>query len=216
MTYRNRIREYRVMRAGDLLPNPGNFRDHPDPQLRALQGSLSEVGHVDALVAFETPTGLMLSDGHARKLLEADPDSLVPVLVTDLTADEADKALAVKHPIADLAKPDPVKLHALLTKVQGSTPGLKDLLASLASQADSRPALKLPEPAAGDGVNLSQPSANESAASEPEPKREPSVFPVPIILDLEGIRRWKTLKSELGERNDTKALLLLMDRVGEL
>jgi hypothetical protein len=105
----DRIVELRRVRAGDLLPNPENWRTHGDDQMAALDGILGEVGIADAVLAFPAdglgPDGdsskLMLFDGHART--ERDPDQLWPVIVTDLTLDEARKMLAVTDPLAAMA-----------------------------------------------------------------------------------------------------------------
>lgn len=57
MTVRNRIKELRNVRAGDLSPCPRNWRTHPAAQVAALQGVLSEIGYADALLARELPDG---------------------------------------------------------------------------------------------------------------------------------------------------------------
>ena len=88
---RDRIKELRRVRAGDLRASPKNWRTHPQRQIAALQGALREIGYADALLAREFPDGsLELIDGHARRSL--DPDQVVPVLVTDL--DEVDPGVA--------------------------------------------------------------------------------------------------------------------------
>ncbi len=87
MEIRDRIKELRKVRASELLPNPRNWRKHPEAQSNALRGALSEIGYADALIAYETPNGLMLIDGHLRA--ETTPDMEVPVLITDL--DEAER-----------------------------------------------------------------------------------------------------------------------------
>jgi hypothetical protein len=66
MKIRDRVKALVRVRAGDLLPNPKNYRRHPKAQADALRGLLSEVGFADALLARETPAGLMLIDGHLR------------------------------------------------------------------------------------------------------------------------------------------------------
>ena len=66
MQIRDRIKELRRVRASELLPNPKNWRTHPVAQQDALRGVLAEVGYADALIARETPEGLMLVDGHLR------------------------------------------------------------------------------------------------------------------------------------------------------
>ena len=45
------------VRAGDLQPNPKNWREHPKAQREALQGLLAEIGYADALLARELPDG---------------------------------------------------------------------------------------------------------------------------------------------------------------
>jgi hypothetical protein len=40
MKIRNRIRELRTVRAGDLVPNPRDWRTHPQAQQDALRGVL--------------------------------------------------------------------------------------------------------------------------------------------------------------------------------
>lgn len=74
---RDRVRELRRVRAGDLLSNPKNWRRHPKAQADALRGLLEEIGYADALLARELPDGrLMLVDGHLRR--ETTPDAQCP------------------------------------------------------------------------------------------------------------------------------------------
>src|ERR1700731_400630 len=81
---RDRVRELRRVRAGDLLSNPKNWRRHPKAQADALRGLYAEIGCADALIARELQDGrLMLIDGHLRA--EITPDALVPVLVLDVS-----------------------------------------------------------------------------------------------------------------------------------
>ena len=79
---RDRIKRLDRVRAGDLLSDPRNFRRHPKKQRDALQSMLNRVGWADAVIARETPEGLVLVDGHLRAGLNADTE--VPVLVVDL------------------------------------------------------------------------------------------------------------------------------------
>ena len=87
MSIRNRVVELRKVRAGDLLPDPRNFRRHPKSQRDALRTMLDRVGNADVLITRETPDGLMLVDGHLRAGLE--PNAEIPVVVTDLDEEEA-------------------------------------------------------------------------------------------------------------------------------
>jgi len=93
MAIRDRIIDFRRVRAGELVPNPQNWRSHPDGQRSAMQAILQEVGYVDALICRELPSGeLQLVDGHLRR--ETTPEQEVPVLVVDLDDAETAKVLA--------------------------------------------------------------------------------------------------------------------------
>jgi len=130
MNIRNRVRELRMVPAKDLLPNPKNWRRHPKAQADALRGVLAEIGYADALLARELPDGkLQLVDGHLRA--ETTPDSEVPVLVLDLTAEEADKVLATLDPLASLAELDTSALKSLMDSVKWSSDDLAKTLQPL-------------------------------------------------------------------------------------
>ena len=133
MRIRDRILDLRRIRAGTLLPNPKNWRTHPKAQREALQGLLSEIGYADALLARETPAGLMLIDGHLRA--EATPDTEVPVLVLDLDEKEADKLLATLDPLAAMAGADDERLAAILAGVETDSQAVQAMLARLARGA---------------------------------------------------------------------------------
>ncbi len=62
MRIRDRIRELRRVPANELLPNPRNWRTHPQQQADVLRRLLAEVGFADAMLARETPDGPMLID----------------------------------------------------------------------------------------------------------------------------------------------------------
>jgi len=130
---RDRIKDLRRVRAGDLLPEPRNWRRHPKAQSDALLGVLREIGYADALLARETPEGLMLIDGHLRASLT--PDTLVPVLVLDVTEAEAATILATLDPLAAMAQADKSALDALLRDVSTGEAAVQKMLADLAKQS---------------------------------------------------------------------------------
>lgn len=115
MAFRDRIVELRRVSGRDLAPNPRNWRQHPDEQRRAVTAVLEQIGIADALIAFEDDDGLTLLDGHLRRNL--DPDQEYPVLITDLTGEEADVFLATFDPLTDLATADQTMLESLLGSV---------------------------------------------------------------------------------------------------
>jgi ParB-like chromosome segregation protein Spo0J len=132
MQIRDRIKELRRVRAGDLKPHPKNWRSHPDSQKNALRGLLAEIGYADTLLTRELEDGsLQLIDGHLRR--ETTPDALVPALVTDLTEEEAEKVLLTLDPLAAMATADKDNLQALLASLKFESPDIAAMLESLAT-----------------------------------------------------------------------------------
>jgi DNA modification methylase len=127
MQIRDRIKELRRVRARDLVRNRKNWRKHPPAQQQALLGLLNELGYADALLVRQLPDGsYMIIDGHLRA--DTTPDAMVPVLVLDLTEDEADKLLLTLDPLAAMATSDVEQLKALLMTVRTDNAAVEELL----------------------------------------------------------------------------------------
>ena len=126
MDVRDRIKELRRVPAAELIPNPKNWRVHPEAQQDGLRAMLERVGYADAVIARETDAGLVLIDGHLRA--ETTPDAIVPVLVTDLTEAEADEVLATLDPLAALAEPNVDQLAQLLSGIEEPDESIQALL----------------------------------------------------------------------------------------
>ena len=109
---RDRIVDFRRVRAGDLLPDDRNWRRHPAGQRQALARSLERIGNIDVLKVRETPRGLMLVDGHLRS--DMNPDAVVRVAVLDLDDAEAGEAMVTFDPLTALAEQDTEALRKLL------------------------------------------------------------------------------------------------------
>jgi hypothetical protein len=134
MQIRDRIREFRRVKASDLRPNPKNWRTHPPAQQAALRALLAEVGYADTLLAHELDDGsLELIDGHLRA--ELTPDCDVPVLVLDVTPEESDKLLALLDPLAGMARTNHERLSTLLGGISTESAGLQRTLGELLEQA---------------------------------------------------------------------------------
>ena len=130
---RDRIKELRRVRAGKLLPHPRNWRRHGEAQSAALRGLLAEVGYASALIARELPDGaLQLVDGHLRAATT--PDQEVPVLVLDVTEEEANKLLLTLDPLAAMAEADADRISQLLQTVQTENQAVADLLRHTAGE----------------------------------------------------------------------------------
>ena len=130
---RDRIKELRRVRAQDLLPNPKNWRRHPQAQADALRALLGEIGYADALLARELPDSqLMLIDGHLRA--ETTPDNEVPVLVLDVNEEEADKLLMTLDPLAVMAEADSERIKTLLATVRTDDEAVLQLMRRTAGE----------------------------------------------------------------------------------
>lgn len=135
MAFRDRVKELRRVRAGDLKPHPKNWRTHSRHQRDVLRGLLEEVGMADALLARELPDGsLQLVDGHLRA--ETTPGATVPVLVLDLSDAEAEKVLLTHDPLAALAGIDDTRLSGLLRDVQTESTPVREMFAKLRRELD--------------------------------------------------------------------------------
>lgn len=150
MNIRNRITDFRMVKASELRPNPRNWRKHPEAQQNALRGILAEVGYVDALLARTLPDGsLELVDGHLRA--ETTPDQEVPVLVLDVTEAEADKILATFDPLGDMAEANAEALAELLGDVETNNAAVQAMLDELAEEGGAFEADEADPPKLADG-----------------------------------------------------------------
>ncbi len=154
MQIRDRIKELRRVPAGELRPNPRNWRTHPDAQRDALRGLLADVGYADALLARELPDGsLELVDGHLRA--ETTPDAMVPVLVLDIDEQEATKILLTHDPIAAMATADKQQLAELISEIQFEHESVIEMMSEVQRDVDraaqafgetnDRPEVDIPE-----------------------------------------------------------------------
>ena len=132
---RNRIKEHRRVRAGDLIPNKANFRRHPKHQKDALLGLYQEVGFARSLLVFETPAGkLKLIDGHLRA--DIDPDMIVNCEILDVTEAEAKILLASMDPLAALAQNDKEDLEKLLREITAEDERVRVMFDAIAREND--------------------------------------------------------------------------------
>lgn len=146
MHIRDRIKELCRVKAADLKPNPKNWRSHPQRQRDALLGILAEVGYADALLTRELPDGtLEIIDGHLRA--ETTPETEVPVLVLDVSSEEADKILATHDPLAEMADQDEKQLTKLVELVKTEDKAVAKMLSGLVDDAQAMAARREPLPA---------------------------------------------------------------------
>jgi len=132
---KDRIVELRRMYPSELKEHPGQWREHTEAQAGALAGVLKQIGITDTLLAWPSEReggALTVFDGHLRRSL----DSRVkwPVLITDLTDEEADFALATHDPLTAMAQADRAALDAILSSVHSDDESVQAMLAELAEK----------------------------------------------------------------------------------
>lgn len=133
---RNRIVGYETIDAAQLRPSPRNWRRHPPRQLDALEGSLDEIGWAQPLLVREV-TGAKRSrvkryeliDGEARFKIAG--DQKLPVIVLDVSEEEADKLLAILDPLSAMATADPDALRQLIESLDTGSEALEQMLQEL-------------------------------------------------------------------------------------
>lgn len=131
MQIKDRIKEFKRVRFSELKANQKNWRKHPQKQKDAMAGVLRSVGWADAVLARETSQGLELIDGHLRK--EIAEDAEVPVLVLDVTDEEADLILATHDPLAEMAETDQELLNDLVSGLEFDDTDTTKLLDTLST-----------------------------------------------------------------------------------
>jgi hypothetical protein len=128
---RNRIVAHEVVRAGDLVPHPLNYRRHPAKQRAALAASYEEIGFARSLLGYRLPDGrIQLIDGHLRR--EIDPNMPVTVEVLDVTEEEARQLLLSIDPLAALAEMDEKIVRELAQMTRSDSQVLNDFWQGLA------------------------------------------------------------------------------------
>ena len=112
MDFKDRIKEFRRIKASDLLANPLNHRVHPEKQRKALRKTLKEIGFAGALLCREHDGKLILIDGHMRAAECGDAE--IPVLILDVNEAEGNKILASYDAIGSMARIDEKILNDLM------------------------------------------------------------------------------------------------------
>lgn len=133
--FRDRVVGFKRIKASELVPNEKNWRRHPENQRTTLRSMMEKVGIVDAAIARQLPDGkYKLIDGHLRRDLTG--DQAVPVLITDLSEEEADAVLATLDPLAGMAEADSSALEHLLRDLASQDSGLLDVLSAVGKAYD--------------------------------------------------------------------------------
>lgn len=132
--WKNRILGSGSENPKELMPNPLNWRTHPDKQRYAMQGVMGEVGWVQSVIVNQR-TGRLI-DGHLRVSLAIDrQEEQIPVTYVDLSEEEEALILATFDPTTEMAGINPDMLREVLSKVETDDLSIRAILDSLAEEA---------------------------------------------------------------------------------
>jgi len=128
---RDRVKGLERIRARDLKPHPQNWRRHYAVQRSHLSAILDEVGFAGAILAYQDDEwGPTIIDGHLRQDTVT-PSTKVPVVMLDVTREEARTILASFDPIGALAQADSAQLRLLLADIAVSSEKVAEQLEDL-------------------------------------------------------------------------------------
>jgi len=144
-----------------------------------MRGVLAEIGWAGAALVRETPDGLQLIDGHLRG--DVAGDAKIPVLVLDVTEEEARKILATHDPLASMAEANQQALGELLAQIDTESESLQAMLDGLAEE---------------NGIDLCEPGAEE----QPDTSEQLGNVEYRIILTCKTEQQQLELLTEFGER----------------
>ena len=190
VSFRDRIVDLVRVKASELVANEHNFRRHPERQRAALLGALGEIGYAGAIIARRGADGrLVVIDGHLRQ--EISQDEPVPVLVTDLTEDEADKLLVTYDAIGAGAEDDAVALTALLDRVAIGDADLRDYMEDTARAARQ----------------VAGAAAEMSSGTRPRIQLNRSISIVKVAMAVDDIATLEAAIAKTGKVNRAEAFL---------
>ena len=134
MNFRDRIIGFERIPASQIQANPVNPRQHSESQQRAMTELVNRLGFAGALLVYRTDDGgYQLIDGELRQNLAGDQP--VPVLITDLTPDEARELLLFFDRVSGMASYRPDVTLELIEQLDVDTKALADLADEMAAEA---------------------------------------------------------------------------------
>jgi hypothetical protein len=133
MAFLNRIVETGEADPKKLLPNPKNWRKHPDNQAEAMSGILDEIGWIQDVIV-NRRTGRMI-DGHLRvEIAIKNKEPTVPVSYVDLSEEEEEKAILTFDPLGAMAEADKKLLEELMGSVSSDSEAVNKMMDSLCDE----------------------------------------------------------------------------------
>lgn len=139
--WRNRIVRHEDVDPKSLIPNPQNFKDHPDYQRLVMTGALEELGWLQSVIVNDNTKHLI--DGHMRVMLAIEKNQpTVPADFLDLTEEEERKALLTIDPIGSFAKESKQRLQALTESIKFNSDATRELALGIARKYGFLPSIE--------------------------------------------------------------------------
>lgn len=116
--YKSRIKTFIPSFPTDkLIEHPENWRIHPEEQQLLLKTMLARTGKIDAILCYDSELhgGRVIIDGHQRK----DVDKHYPVIVLDVTDEEAREILVSYNPVSAMASVNTDAYRAIMSGLDG-------------------------------------------------------------------------------------------------
>lgn len=124
---RVRVKGLEYVEASRLKQNAYNHRLHGESQRRALRASAEEIGFVTPIIACKDADGnYVILDGHLRA--QEFQGDVLPVIVVELSEEEARKFLASHDYVAAMGKIDTEKLLGNITELECEVAEFRKLL----------------------------------------------------------------------------------------
>jgi hypothetical protein len=137
---RDRVVELVRVKASKLRVNAFNPRVHTDDQKFILSKVLGSVGMADALIGRRVGKHIEILDGHLRADLAADAE--VPVLLVDLTEEEAELFLLTFDPVGAMARQESGRFHQLRTAALCLDADVQETMRQIGTTINSKSTVK--------------------------------------------------------------------------
>lgn len=182
--------------AKSIVPNPKNFRLHPDTQSAAVSEAISRLGWIEEVLINKT-TGNLLN-GHLRVKLAAARNENVPVSYVELSPAEEALALASLDPLGDLAIQDSGRLSELLSGLDLGESPLDQFLNSFAEDASL-------------SVMFDEETGETSSGSDSRAPiyRQPNIT---IVLPIKDLSIFEQAITATGKKNRGEAIVEICRR----
>lgn len=132
--WKSRIVSYSQADPNDLIPNPDNFKVHPNDQAELIDDVLEEIGWIQSVIVNVRTNHII--DGHLRVVQAIKRDEpTVPVTWVDIEPDEEAKAIALFDPTSQLAKQNREVVLRAIAKITSGSKNIQAIIDRIAHRS---------------------------------------------------------------------------------